>query len=73
MQTLKQEITEKINSLPTVYLKEVVNFIDFLSQKYKKISDTEYLKSIKGMSESIEEGRQEKADDCKTLKDIGWE
>ncbi len=71
MLTLKQEISEKIHSLPAVYLKEALDFIEFLNQKYNKINDTEFLSSIHGMSESIEEGRREKIEDCKTLKDNG--
>lgn len=71
--TLKKEITEKIHSLPAAYLNEVLDFIEFLNKKYQKINDTEFLKSIKGISKSIEEGRKGKIEDCRTLTDIGWE
>ena len=71
MTTLEKEITEKIHTMPVVYLKEILDFVEFLNQKYKKTSDTEFLKNIEGMSKSIEEGRKEKIEDCKSLKDIG--
>ncbi|MCD4818513.1 MAG: DUF2281 domain-containing protein [Candidatus Cloacimonetes bacterium] len=62
----------RIHSLPSVYLKEILDFIDFMKAKYNKISDTELLMSIQGMSEGIAESRKENVEDCKTLEDIGW-
>ena len=44
-----------------------------MEQKNKKNSDTEYLQSIPGMTESIKKGGKEKTRSCKTLEDIGWE
>lgn len=73
MTTLEKEITEKIHILPESYLKEVLDFVEFLNKKYENISDTELLNSIKGMAESIEEGKKESIDECKSLSDIGWD
>ena len=73
MNKISAEITKKIKNLPEPYLKEILNFIDFMEQKIKKNSDTEYLQSIPGMTESIKKGRKEKTRSCKTLEDIGWE
>ncbi len=73
MNKISSEITKKIKNLPEPYLKEVLDFIDFMDQKNKKNADTEYLQGIPGMTESIKEGRKEKTKSCKTLNDIGWE
>ena len=67
---LEEKIIEKLHSLPEVYLREIFDFVEFLNQKYKKMTDTEFLKNINGMSESIAQGRKEKVEDCKTLEDM---
>ncbi len=73
MNKIASQISEKLKELPDIYLDEVLDFIEFLIVKNKKINDTEYLESIEGMVESIEEGRKEDINGCATLKDIGWD
>lgn len=72
MTAIEKQIVNKMHSLPNFYLQEILDFIEFLSSKYKKNSDTEYLENIQGMTESIERGRKENIEDCKTMNDIGW-
>ncbi|OQX25166.1 MAG: hypothetical protein BWK80_17020 [Desulfobacteraceae bacterium IS3] len=73
MSHIALKISEKIKELPDTYLYEVLDFIEFLIWKRGEMSDTEYLEAIPGITESIDEGRKEKIEDCATLKDIGWE
>ncbi|MBC8487553.1 MAG: DUF2281 domain-containing protein [Bacteroidetes bacterium] len=67
MPTLSVEINSEIKSLNPVYLKEVYDFIQFLKEKQRKESDTEYLSNIPGMVESIIE------EDNKPLSDYSKE
>jgi len=73
MTILEKEIRKKIAVLPNPYLQEVLDFINFLDLKYQNSTDTEYLSKLSGFKESIIDGRKEKKDECKSLKDIGWE
>ena len=73
MVNLEKSINEKIRSLPISYLNEINDFVDFLSIKYKKSSDTEYLSNLPGFSQSLKEGKLESLESCATLEDIGWE
>ena len=68
MNKISAEITKKIKNLPEPYLKEILNFIDFMEQKIKKNSDTEYLQSIPGMTESIKKAERKKPGHVKHLK-----
>ena len=72
MSKIAEQITKKINKLPEAYLQEILDFVDFMEQKSRRNRDTEYLEGISGMTESIKQGRKEKTEDCKTLKEIGW-
>jgi len=62
-QTLLMKIAE---SLPKQYLKELVDFAQFLREKSGQSfkDDTEYLNSIPGMTESIAESRKTEIQDC---------
>jgi hypothetical protein len=73
MNPIALKISKKINELPDRNLYEVLDFIESLIRKNRKMSDTEYLEAVPGMAESIAEGRKEHINDCATLKDIGWE
>jgi len=72
MTKTQKQIIKKIEMLPEMYLREILDFVDFIKQREKKDRDTRYLDGIKGVKESIRKGRKEKPGDCKTLEDIGW-
>ncbi len=74
MSHIALKIAEKIKELPDAHLYKVLDFIESLIRNQnREMSDTEYLEAIPGMTESIDEGRKEKIEDCASLKDIGWE
>ncbi len=68
----QKQIIKKLEDIPEIYLREILDFVDFIRERGKKNRDTEYLAGIKGMTASIKKGRKEKAEDCKSLEDIGW-
>jgi hypothetical protein len=72
MTRIQKQILKKIEALPEIYLREILDFVDFIKQKEKKDHDTRYLAGIKGVKESVRRGRKENTGDCKTLEDIGW-
>jgi hypothetical protein len=73
MEQLALKITNEIKKLSPQYLKEVLDYIEFLKSKILSENDTEYLEKIEGFVESIEEGKKEDIKNCVTLKSIGWE
>ena len=65
-------ILNQLDSLPESILDKVKEFIMF--QRFSAgiyESDTEYLQSIPGMTESIMEGRAEPISEC--LDSVGWD
>jgi len=64
---------KKLETLSPKLQQEVIDFIDFLYDKYQKTNDAEYLENIPGFPESLREGKNERIEDCKSLKDINWE
>ncbi len=64
MSTLSLKIEEEVKNLPPRYLKEVLDFIDFVKQKAKKESDTEYLSKNPKLKKSIVEGLKTPLTEC---------
>ncbi len=72
MTRTQKQILKKIETMPEICLREILNFVDFIKQREMKNRDTKYLSGIKGMKESFRKGKKEKIEDCKTLDEIGW-
>jgi len=67
----KERIISELDRLPPPYQKEILDFIEFVKMKARE-SDTEYLKSMPGMEESIRQAMDEDPKGSLTLEDIGW-
>lgn len=64
MTQLTAKIVQEIKDLPPVYLKEVLDFIEFLKEKAKEESDTEYLSKNETLKKSIIEGLKTPVSEC---------
>ena len=70
MQNLSVKINDEMKSLNPFYLKEVYDFVQFLKEKQKTETDTAYLNSIPGMTQSIVEEDKKPLSDYS--KDVEW-
>ena len=68
MSSLQSYLLDLTQAIPLKYLKEIIDYAEFIKQKVKKekISDTEYLNSIPGMSDSIIKASKTDIKDCST-------
>lgn len=70
MNTLQANLVYLTNTLPHYYLIDLLEYAKFLKQKAEKETDTEYLKSIPGMVDSILSASKEDLSDCEQM--IEW-
>ena len=52
---ISSQILEQLEQLPESLQVEVLHYAEYLSSKYQKTDDTDYLNSIPGYVDSIEE------------------
>ncbi|TAL68106.1 MAG: hypothetical protein EPN82_11970 [Bacteroidetes bacterium] len=70
MNVLQSDLVKIANDIPYYYLQDLLDYANFLKEKSKKDSDTEYLESIPGMVDSIVKASKEDLKDCS--KTPGW-
>ena len=71
MKKQMDKLTQDIFSLPSFYLEELADYVQFLKQQAKKNSDTVYLSKDKTLKESIVKGMKTHLNKCK--KELPWE
>ena len=62
-----------VNSEPIQITSKKGDVVMISLEDWSSIQETLYLLQIPGMRESILEGSKESIDECKSLKDIGWD
>ena len=72
MNSLQSHLIELTKDLSVIYLKELIDFAEFIKQRAKseKLNDTDYLNSIPGMTESIVKASKTDLKDCS--KELEW-
>ena len=72
MNSLQSHLIELTKDLSVNYLKELIDFAEFIKQRAKKekLNDTDYLNSILGMTESIIEASKTDLKECS--KELEW-
>lgn len=69
MEKKLDKLTREIFSLPSFYLEELADYVQFLKQQAKKNTDTVYLSQDKLIKESIIQGMKTPLSKCEqTLK-----
>ncbi|HHE39419.1 MAG TPA: hypothetical protein ENL20_12750 [Candidatus Cloacimonetes bacterium] len=72
MSSLQSYLLDLTQDIPLKYLKEIIDYAEFIKQKVKneKMSDTEYLNSIPGMTDSIIKASKTDLKECS--KKLEW-
>ena len=72
MSSLQSYLLDLTQDIPLKYLKEIIDYAEFIKQKAKneKMSDTEYLNSIPGMTDSIIKASKTDLKECS--KKLEW-
>jgi hypothetical protein len=70
MNTIQNDIIKIVKDMPYYHQLDLLDYANYLKEKSKRISDTEYLESIPGMVDSIVAASKENIADCS--KELDW-
>lgn len=70
MNSLQIALFEKTKEMPSYYLQELLDYADFLKEKSKKESETDYLLKYSQITNEIIEASKQDISTCK--KELEW-